>query len=966
MIGGTGYASLGEAIDKAENGATISLQADIALSETITTTKNLTIDLNKYAIASTDCRAIRVNGGTLTLTGQGTVSANKGGEDSKFASGSSVILVSGDDSVAKLVVGSDVTISSEHCYGVTLIGENNKQVLELSGTISVAGEATAISGNGLAKYKETEINIYNGAVVESKKDVSIYHPQKGALNISGGRIEGTTALEAKSGTIAITGDPTFTSNHKGEPTHKANSNGTSTQGYAIAVVDNSAYKGNTSVTIEGGTYTGLVAIAEDNTVDAKKAGKISITGGTFTSDPSDYIAENCAAYQSDGKSVVANANEVYFGETKPSMVGSVQGATIDTPLSGTVDPATYVMDNSEEGSTEFNIVRDFGTLFSQIEGTTQYKVAGDKELAFAHLDFTNLDGAKSYAIMQKNPALNYAYGANAFSDNTKMGVYKGETLLKEGLDFLVSSQSGDITISIVEVADGTTSSTLDADTFKKHTGTATYKNEVSFVKKATDNEVTVNDGTTAEVTIDSSSIPQTNGGENKPTIKIDAVAEDENTGNPVENVTKAVITLPEATINALVDAGTSKVEAVVLKTNAANVSLSGKALEEIAKEVKSGSSAIVNVSKVDKASIDASAPSAGAKFGAIEVTIVTGDAADPTPVPIEGLTEKPIQFSFNIGTGARNPKMFYVEGNDALSDAGVETIKYDRITGIITGSTTHLSTFVAAEKKTSVPGTGGVTATYKLSFNTNGGSSIDAVSKTSGTTVDLAEFVPTREGYTFEGWYSDEALSTKVTSVKLTADTTVYAKWTETVLPFVDVEKDNIFFDDIAFVFSKGMIVGTSDTTFAPKETLTRGMLVTILHRLEGEVAPEAASTFSDVEAGMWYSNAIAWAAENGVVNGYDDTNTFGPNDPVTREQMAAILYNYSSFKGYDVTGSANLSQFGDAESVSDWAANVMAWANAEQLIRGTDDGNLVPQGSTLREQAAAILHRFSDAYEIA
>ena len=959
MIGDIGYTSLGDAIDKAENDATIILQANIALSETITTTKNLTINLNEHTIASTDCRAILVNGGTLTLTGQGTVSAKKEDASKNFASTSSVIRVSGDDSAAKLVVEQGVTISSGYCYSVTLFGDKHGQALDLYGTVSVSGTASAIGGNGLAKT-ETEINIYDGAVVESQNDVGIYHPQKGTLNISGGTIEGTTALEAKSGTITITGAPTFTSNHKGELTHKANSNGTSTQGYAIAVVDNSAYKGNTSVTISGGEYTGPVAIKDDDSNSDNNTGKISITGGTFTFDPSAYVDNDLAAYQSGSTFVVANANEVYFGETKPSMVGSVQGATIDTPLSGTVDPATYVMDNSEEGSTESNIVRDFKTLFSQIEGTTQYKVAGNKELAFAHLNFAHLDSAKSYAIKQVNPALSYAYDEEAFPNNTKMGVYKGETLLKEGLDFLVSSKSGNITISIVEVAEGTASDDVD---FSKHAGTATYENKVSFVKKADGNKVTV-ENETAKVEISDESISDKIGsGETKPTIEIDAVAKDE------ENVTEAAITLPTDTLTALVDTTSdvpaSKVEAIVLKTNVADVSLSGAALEQIAEGVGADSSAIVNVSKVDEIDIKASASDAGAKLGAIEVTIAAGDATSSNPVSITDLTE-PIQFSFAIGKDASEPELFYVADNGALSQDGVTTINYDRTTGIITGSTTHLSTFVAAEKKTPAPNTGGVTATYKLSFNTNGGSSIDAVSKTSGTTVDLAEFVPTREGYTFEGWYSDEALSTKVTSVKLTADTTVYAKWTETTLPFVDVEKDNIFFDDIAFVFSKGMIVGTSDTTFAPKETLTRGMLVTILHRLEGEVAPEAASTFSDVEAGVWYSNAIAWAAENGVVNGYDDTNTFGPNDPVTREQMAAILYNYSSFKGYDVTGSANLSQFGDAESVSDWAANVMAWANAEQLIRGTDDGNLVPQGSTLREQAAAILHRFCEAYEIA
>ncbi len=258
---------------------------------------------------------------------------------------------------------------------------------------------------------------------------------------------------------------------------------------------------------------------------------------------------------------------------------------------------------------------------------------------------------------------------------------------------------------------------------------------------------------------------------------------------------------------------------------------------------------------------------------------------------------------------------------------------------------------------------GSASTTYTLTFETNGGSAISKVTKNKGTTIDLAQYAPTKSGATFEGWYADKGLTQKITSVKLDANTTVYAKWTEAPvsgLPFGDVKSADWFYNDVKYVYEKGMMAGTAADVFAPNATTTRAMIVTILYRLEGSPAVTGTSAFVDVPAGQWYTDAVNWAAANQIVKGTSAT-TFAPNDSITREQMAAILYRYAQYKGYDVTKQADLSGYSDNGQVSAYAKDALAWANAAKLINGVTNTTLAPQGNATRAQVSAILHRFCD-----
>ena len=179
-------------------------------------------------------------------------------------------------------------------------------------------------------------------------------------------------------------------------------------------------------------------------------------------------------------------------------------------------------------------------------------------------------------------------------------------------------------------------------------------------------------------------------------------------------------------------------------------------------------------------------------------------------------------------------------------------------------------------------------------------------------------------------------------------------------LPFTDVPENAWYYDAVAYAYENGWMNGTTSTTFAPGSTTSRGMIVTILHRIEGKPSIQESSAFLDVPLDAWYADAVDWAAEHGIVEGYSDT-AFGPNDPITREQMAAILYRYAQYKGYDVSAKADLNKFTDADEISNYALEALQWANAEGLINGKGDGVLDPKGQATRAEAAVILTRFNE-----
>ena len=259
---------------------------------------------------------------------------------------------------------------------------------------------------------------------------------------------------------------------------------------------------------------------------------------------------------------------------------------------------------------------------------------------------------------------------------------------------------------------------------------------------------------------------------------------------------------------------------------------------------------------------------------------------------------------------------------------------------------------------------------YTLRFETGGGSDIPSVQGTYNTYIDLTKYVPTWRGHAFIGWYSERSLTNKVSGVYLTKDMTVYAGWRvdenpgTDVNPFTDISEKDWFYGDVMFVYENGLMLGTSKTLFSPHGTAMRGMMATILWRMEGSPVPKGKNSFTDVEAGKWYADAITWTAENGIFAGYGK-DKFGPDDPITREQLAAIFYRYADYKGYDLTVKGDLDKFKDADKITDYAKTAMQWAVGSGLVKGKSGNLLDPQGTATRAEIAAMLHRFIEKYEL-
>ena len=303
----------------------------------------------------------------------------------------------------------------------------------------------------------------------------------------------------------------------------------------------------------------------------------------------------------------------------------------------------------------------------------------------------------------------------------------------------------------------------------------------------------------------------------------------------------------------------------------------------------------------------------------------------------------------------------YATVGSLLADAGVEFGAGDAVTAAdptdFTSTLTYEDSgvykyYVNEDGATEVP------AAILISWNTGSGTPED-IAKTAYISGNL------RFAYGItEQQYADQSAQGKRLASNIATITVVHGTKAEEpwVNPFRDVTESDWFYDDVRFANQNGLFNGVEKDLFAPEEPMTRGMLVTVLWRLDGETAPKTATTFTDVDVNAYYADAVAWAAESGVVNGIGG-NKFDPEGNVTREQIAAILFRYASLKGVDTAARANLATFPDAEKTSAYAHNALSWAVAAELVKGTKEGSTIyldPQGSATRAQVAAILSRYA------
>ena len=924
---GTSPASktLQEEINTAEKGATVSLSKNETGSITVSADKDITLDLAGYKLTNTaDSHTVTVEkGATLTVM---------------------------DSSEAK----TGTIDNTSHQKGAVV---NNGTFVLNSGNLTRSREAS--------KYDE-----------EKKSDIANGNSWYVVLN---------------HGTMTVNGGKVFFSE--------------SNIGYFSSLIANGWYKGleNTeetpaSLTITDGEFTGgKITIKNDD------YGVLNIRGGTFSqSDARHFCIYSCNDATISGGTI--NGTVGCGGYEREDQSSYEQGKLV---ISG---------DTQVKGG-----IQTFGNANVSISGGTftntyLYVGANTANISVTGGSFTKAENRKTGLVFQaKNTNGTCAISGGTFSENP------GAEYLKPGLSATQTEEGGTFSITPAAVetvypailADQASEGAIDAKdlcsdykveaALKQEADTGDYYNEVAISAKNLKKHTNANSTEGHWIGI---ALVAPNGAQKMKYAFAASKAELSlgQAGALETNVTDK----NESGIAFYVDAGskTPKTWAqvqwlgendAVLRNTVYHMDLSGVTLFMAENSAPTVTPAklhdTANVYADDQlytaGSYDAKLTSQGAG-GVYNVAITANQLREHT----NGQDKKGYWVGFELIAPANATKFKYASGTEIADDAklnDVETLPENRqgvafylnaqnkdtrtitVQWVAEGEEATTMTFsvdlsgVAYYQAPSHGGSGSsggsASTTYTLTFETNGGSAISKVTKNKGTTIDLAQYAPTKSGATFEGWYADKSLTKKITSVKLDANTTVYAKWTEAPvsgLPFGDVKTADWFYNDVKYVYEKGMMAGTAADVFAPNATTTHAMIVTILYRLEGSPAVTGTSAFVDVPAGQWYTDAVNWAAANQIVKGTSAT-TFAPNDSITREQMAAILYRYAQYKGYDVTKKADLSGYSDNGQVSAYAKDALAWANAAKLINGVTNTTLAPQGNATRAQVSAILHRFCD-----
>ncbi len=259
---------------------------------------------------------------------------------------------------------------------------------------------------------------------------------------------------------------------------------------------------------------------------------------------------------------------------------------------------------------------------------------------------------------------------------------------------------------------------------------------------------------------------------------------------------------------------------------------------------------------------------------------------------------------------------------------------------------------------------------FTVTFNSNGGTSVRTVMVAKYASVREPE-APEKKGYVFKGWYVNQRFTDLYDfDARVINDITLYARWIPEdydeeahVCPsakFSDLDASLWYHEATDYIIGSGIMYGTSSDKFTPNGILTRAMLVTVLHRMENQPETDATTPFADVSEPAYYSDAVSWAYENGIVKGVSMTR-FAPDEEITREQLAAIIHRYATYKEYDVSvgENTNILSYDDFDSISEYAIGAMQYAAGAGLISGRSESTLNPKETATRVETAAILYRF-------
>ncbi len=442
------------------------------------------------------------------------------------------------------------------------------------------------------------------------------------------------------------------------------------------------------------------------------------------------------------------------------------------------------------------------------------------------------------------------------------------------------------------------------------------------------------------------------------------------------------VAIPKATVDTIIGIDAEAALEITLKDGSdenkeSTITLNAQALAAIQTAGTSATTISISVDKTEKEELATEQAATVEEVSTKAPVVYTLSIVDEDGNSVAG--------SFGDG-GSATVKLPYAKpagnGNVVvkyLDDLGnltnITNPSYDSATQLVTVVLGHFSEYlIYTEPVVSHGGGGGGVSRYTIKFETNGGSAVKAITVNKNAVAEEPT-APIKEGFKFEGWYTDKELTTAYNfTAKVTKNFTLYAKWIETekepevVEPetstaFTDVKENDWFYADVQYVVENNLMNGVGNDKFAPNDTLTRAMLVTVLYRNAGEPATNRSIPFADVDMGAYYANAVSWAKQNGIVNGVTE-NEFAPDANITREQISAIMFRYAQYKGYDVSvgENTNILSYTDAESVSEYAVASMQYVVGGGLIKGKTTTTLNPKDNATRAEIAAILQRFIEA----
>ena len=979
-VGGKYYASLQKAVDNAGKGETVTLLQDTAEDIVIPEGAELTLNLNGKTLTNHEDHTI-TNKGTLTITGGGTV-------DNVTHARAAIQNEPGGNVVLN---GGAYTRSKENGQNAEASGGNSYYNIVNHGTMEI-NSGVSVTQNGQFSSM-IENGWYNGSQNTGGKN--------SVLTINGGTFSGglNTIKNDDYGELVIN-DGTFTSMSQaaflnwnvatvngGTFDAAGASNGVILNGYIDGTMDQG------KLTINGGTFNAGEKTVITTMGGGTHSGDIEITGGTLNG--SIVLTDS-----SEGARLTITQKAKVTGNVTNSGKADVaitDGATVDGQVSnsagGTMSVVNSTIGSVPEGTTAETIV----IVNSTVDGTLTTNTAENAAVMVGGKTYETLGAAITAAkagdtiyVLKDIPE---AAGIAVLSGKNFTIDFGGHTytLKDPGAGSAGTESNGfqflkDSTITLkngtVRIAEGTTSikriiqnyanlTLEDMHFFAEHQADgedyALSFNNGSIIFKGDTDIVTTSDEAIAFDVCKYSSYPSTN------------VTFDESYTGTING--KIVYDSTDADTHKLTIQGNGTFGAIEAASGAAEAAKSGIEVTSghFAKPVNEDYLADSVKAQLESASNPEAPYSYYPSLEAAQAAAQPGD----TITEVNATSgEKKYTVTLDYADGDTKDSVYTVTEGTELTLPTPSRSGYT-FEGWYDGSSRVSSPYKVTKDviltaewdyNGSSSSSGSTRYTVSVEDTDNGSVKVSPTRASKGSTVTVT--VKPDEGYELDKLTVTDKNGD---SVKLTdkgdgkytfqmpaSKVTVEAVFTAVEpepegLPFTDVTSGDWFYDAVAYVYDKGMMEGTTDTTFAPAMNLTRSMIAQVLYNLEERPEAPGAAGFPDVAAGAWYADAVNWAAARGIVKGYD-TGAFGPEDSVTREQLAAILYRYAQVKGYDTTqGGMAVREFSDSASISDWAQEAMAWAVNAQVLSGKGNGVLDPQGTATRAEVAQMLMNFGE-----